>query len=61
MQGLNLKRNLWADPYCTSALVSPLCRILDGCSTVFICKREELSLKKDRAKNVFKTEYDFKK
>ena len=42
-QGLNLKRILETGPYCTSAPVSPLCRILHGCSTVFICKREELS------------------
>ena len=46
MQGLNLKRILGTGPCCTSAPVTPLCRILDGRSTVFICKREELSLGK---------------
>ena len=60
MQGLNLKRILATGPYCTSAPMSPLCCILYGCSTLFICKGEELSLKKDRAKNVYKKEYDLK-
>ena len=60
MQGLNLKRILLTGPYCTFAPVSPLCCILDGCSTLFICKREGLSLKRYRAEDVFKTEYDLK-
>ena len=42
MQGLNLKRILGAGPCCMSAPVSPLCRILDGCSTMIVCKREEV-------------------
>ena len=41
-QGLNLEGILGAGPYCTSAPVSPLCRIQDGCSTMIIRKREEL-------------------
>ena len=45
MLGLNLKRILETGPCCTSAPVSPLCRILDGRSTMFVCEREELSKK----------------
>ena len=44
-QGLNLKRILETGPCCTSAPVSPLCRILDGRSMMFVCEREELSKK----------------
>ena len=55
MQGLNLKRILAMGPLATgpcytSPPVSPLCYILDGCNTLFICKREELSLKSNRVK-----------
>ena len=56
MQGLNLKRILGTGPYCTSAPVSPLCHILDGCARYSSVKREELSLKGNRAKNVLKIE-----
>ena len=38
--------------------MSPLCCILDGCSTCFICKGEELSFEKYRAKGVVKIKYD---
>ena len=45
MQGVNVKRILGTGPCCTSAPVSPLCRILDGRSMMFVCEREELSKK----------------
>ena len=51
MQGLNLKRILGTGPYCTSAPVSPLCHILDGRSTTFICKKRATKLKKGRAEH----------
>ena len=42
MQGLNLKRILGTGPYCTSAPVSPLCHVLDGCNTIVIFKEKNL-------------------
>ena len=51
MQGINLKRILATGPYCTSAPVSPLCRYPGRVCTLFVWKKkEELSLKGNRAK-----------